>query len=267
MRYRFLPADVINDLLLEALAAPLLPTNELVVTKDHVVDKIRRLMEECVGKELLFFKAFLFLLSKTTYSGIADTDSEGWHNDASCDDVDGECINAWIPLYCSDPLSGLRIATREDNGWLYSKLPVPRARVDVLTRRRRQELFKTGGDDAIVLDVKNGAGFAFSRQDLKVREVLGGSVGNLVLFDQNELHQGFHGDGIRIQLTLKFRTAVSSVRSVVFPETPIAPSKHGVLERQLIQELLEIQMIGIRLLGTPLPFGSRQQLEHVHGHD
>src|SRR5690606_28572508 len=103
---------------------------QLIVAQEGVVERIRQRVVEHIGKDIVFFKAFLFLLSKTTYAGVAANNGEGWHNDASCDDVDGECFNVWIPLYCSDPGSGLRVAAREENEWLYSKLPVPRARVD-----------------------------------------------------------------------------------------------------------------------------------------
>ena len=253
----FLSCHLATELIRETLQAKLLGTNQLLIGSEHSVEAIRKLVASTLGRKVIFFKAFLFLLTETTYEGVQADDGEGWHNDASCNDVDGECINVWIPLYCSGQSSGLRIAARRDNEWLYSALPRPRARLDVLTKARRPDLFELDGrDDLLIIDNANGAGISLKISDLNVQEVIGASVCDAAIFSQSDLHQGIHGDGVRIQLTLKF-VADGNAGTAAQTDSSMAVqpklSKHGVLERQLIRELLGLQAAHLLETGKVLP--------------
>lgn len=253
----FLPSHLAEELVKETLHAKLLETNQLLIGSGRSVEAIRQRVGSVIGRDVVFFKAFLFLLTETTYESVRDDDGEGWHNDASCNDVNGECINVWIPLYCSGQSSGVRIAARRDNEWLYSALPQAGARLDVLTKARRPELFQSdGSDDLLVIDTANGAGISLKVSDLRVQTAIGVSVGDAVIFSQSDLHQGIHGDGVRIQLTLKFvADGNAEIAAQTASSTAIQPtlSKHGVLERQLMRELLGLQAAHFRENGRVLP--------------
>ncbi|MDY1034228.1 hypothetical protein [Stenotrophomonas sp. CFBP8980] len=253
----FLPNHLAEELVKETLQAKLLVTNQLLIGTAHSVELIRQRVGSVLGQDVVFFKAFLFLLTETTYEGVRVDDGEGWHNDASCNDVNGECINVWIPLYCSGQSSGVRVATRRDNEWLYSALPQAGARLDVLTKARRPDLFEgDGSDDLLVIDAANGAGISLKVSDLILQTAVGLSVGDAVIFSQRDLHQGIHGDGVRIQLTLKFVVdSNAAIAEETASSTSIKPtlSKHGVLERQLMRELLGLQAVHLRESGRVLP--------------
>lgn len=253
----FLSSQLAAELVKETLQARLLGTNQLLIGSEHSVEAIRQLVTSALGRKVVFFKAFLFLLTETTYEGVRADDGEGWHNDASCNDVNGECVNVWIPLYCSGQTSGLRIAARRDNEWLYSAFPEAMARLDVLTKARRPDLFEMDGSyDLLVIDTANEAGISLKLSDLSVQEVIEVSVGDAVIFSQSDLHQGIHDDGVRIQLTLKFvADGNAEIAAQTAPSTAIGPtlSKHGVLERQLIRELLGLQAVYLRETGGVLP--------------
>lgn len=253
----FLPSHLVEELVKETLQAKLLGTNQLLIGPGHSVEAIRQRVGSVLGRDVVFFKAFLFLLTETTYEGVRGDDGEGWHNDASCNDVNGECINVWIPLYCSGQSSGVRVAASRDNEWLYSALPQAGARLDVLTKERRPDLFEAdGSDDLLVIDAANGAGISLKFSDLSLQAAIGVSVGDAVIFSQSDLHQGIHGDGVRIQLTLKF-VADSNEDTIAQTASSTATqpklSKHGVLERQLIRELLGLQAAHLHESGRVLP--------------
>ncbi|MBK0026994.1 hypothetical protein IAE57_12535 [Stenotrophomonas sp. S48] len=257
----FLPSSVVVDLLDEVLQAKLLETNQLMIEPDRSVEAIKRLVGASIGRDITFFKAFLFLLTETTHESARANDGEGWHNDASCNDVDGECLNVWIPLYCSAKSSGLRIAPRHRNEWLYSALPRPRARLDVLTKTKRPDLFDPdSSDDLLIIDKDNGGGISARLSDIDIEDVSNVTVGDAAIFSQSDLHQGMHAEGVRIQLTLKFLTAgtshIANQRYMPAP-TPPSLSKHGRLERQLMQELLSLQSVHIRENGRSLAMFTR----------
>jgi hypothetical protein len=243
-----LSRDALHALVADALAAYDPQRNTIDLRDSRAVEDLRTRLEAVVGHELAYFGAFFLLVADTTIETANGNAGEGWHVDSTCTRIDGTCFNAWIPLYSRSTSTGVEVIARDDNAELYERLGDPCQPLDIFARNAATDLFaRLGvGDDTDLVLVRQGTRNALllCRDDLVVRRCENPQPGDVALFRQTEIHRGFHRDGLRVQLSIKFAAAdarpLAADGESAPPGRPL--SKHGRLEAQLVRELLGVQL-------------------------
>lgn len=243
----FVPPATMRSLIADVLAAYDPQRNALDLRQSAVVAQLGAQLETAIGRPLCFFAAFLFLVADTTLETVSSSPGRGWHVDSSCGEVDGDCYNLWLPLYSSAAGTGVEVVAAADNAEVYQLLGDPRLPLDILVRSGAPDLFAQLGADAqtdLIL-IRRGSPHALflSWNDLVLRRMENPNVGDAAVFRQTEIHRGFHGAGIRIQLSLKYAdSAAQPLESgACAAAVPRELSKHGRLQAQLVRELLQVQ--------------------------
>jgi hypothetical protein len=238
----------LRELVADALAAYDPRRNAIDLRGSRVVDGLRLQLEAVVGQPLAYYGAFFLLVSETTIETATGNAGDGWHVDSTCARIDGTCFNAWIPLYSRATSTGVEVIARDGNEELYERLGDPRRPLDIFARKRSADVFaRLGVDDGIdLVVVRQGTNNALllCQDDLVVHRYENPRPGDVALFRQTDIHRGFHDDGLRVQLSIKF--VVAGARTDPAGEEPVPPgrplTKHGRLEAQLVRELLGLQL-------------------------
>lgn len=244
----------LSDVTLRALAADVLqaynpPANAIDLASSRVVEEIRQSLEPVLQRPLRYFGAFVLLVSQTTIETATQNTSEGWHVDSSCAHVGGDCYNAWIPLYNSSTHTGIEVIAQDDNPEIYEHLGDATLPLDILVRTSAQNVFErltaSGDADLILLRREASRSLVLNWSDVAISSRSNPYVGDVALFKQTDIHRGFHHDGIRIQLSIKFLDAEAREIRTQAPQvsTPKPLSKHGRLEAQLVRELLGMSVL------------------------
>jgi hypothetical protein len=243
---RFLTQRRVSSLAKDVLTAYDGNGTALDLASSEVVEEVRLDAERLLGRKLHYYGAFLFFVAATTMETATGGAEAGWHIDGTCQSVEGDCFNAWIPLYCRSSSSGIEVISKVGNRRLYDEIgPNPRS-VKFLVRARAEAVFDQLGvaTDFAVVEEDSKRLIPVSSSDLVVSAFNNVAPGDLALFRQDEIHRGTHKDGIRIQLSVKFRCRRSVDRRAIGPlrSNHVKPiSKHGRLELLVIRELLSIQ--------------------------
>ncbi|QDE40697.1 hypothetical protein FIV34_16525 [Luteibacter pinisoli] len=228
------------------------PQSTNIELMDHAaIDELRDIAARAVGRPLYYWKAFLFVATETTMETVSSDASDGWHIDGSTTDAGHgvDCFNTWIPLYVSGASTGLAVIPREKNVELYACLGDARLPLGIYTRERAPEVLQqlqADSADFVFIRHATGDSVAALRGDLYVETIDAPVVGDAAIFYQNDIHRGFHEDGVRIQLSIKFTDSPLTSASRATHAKLKELSKHGRLEGVLVRELLKIskQMLG-----------------------
>jgi len=245
--------NFLSDATLRTLAADVLQAynpqvNAIDLSHSCVIDEIRQSLEPIVQRPLRYFGAFLLLVSHTTIETATKNVSEGWHVDSSCAHVSGDCYNTWIPLYNSSTNTGIQVIAQADNSEIYRHMGDATLPLEILVRTSAQEVFERldATDADLVLLRRDGSrSLVLNWSDVAICSRNNPCVGDVALFKQTEIHRGFHQNGIRIQLSVKFMDADAKEIHAQAPQTPMPKplTKHGRLEAQLVRELLGISVL------------------------
>jgi hypothetical protein len=221
--------------------------------------------------EVKLIQSFIFLASSSTMASRMTSPDQGWHTDGTCQVIDGDCFNVWIPIYNDSTCSGIEVMTEEGNKQLYQTLGDPTYPLMIYLRDAAPWVFDIMKKDipaeADMLLVKsyNGTILPVTKNKMHVVRCDNARPGDIAIFKQSELHRGFHENGIRIQLSLKFQTVDArlnpkpsnnlyklfekftggqggydqfmSFSKLFSPKYPM--SKHGMLEKDLLVTLLK----------------------------
>lgn len=173
---------------------------------ESIKSKIIAAIKQEFGVETEFLMSYIFLACETTMEAI--TARGGWHTDGTSCIVDGDCFNAWIPVYIDSTDTGLEIITQNQNRDFYQQIGDRTNPLQMLTKEVAPDIFKLIGapDDSnqVAINHFNGALVPFNINDLQVSRIDHPQAGDLGLFKQADIHRGFHTNGVRIQLSLKF---------------------------------------------------------------
>lgn len=221
------------------------------------------------GVEVEFLGAFMFLACSTTMERMKL--HGGWHTDSTCTVIDGDCFNAWIPLYVDSLDTGLEVIGEAENPDFYEQLGDPTQPLEIVSRNGSPHIFKMldipQSKDMVAINTLSGTVVPFHVEELNVSHFAAPKAGDLCLFRQSEVHRGFHQDGVRIQLSLKFfdkaaqlnkkqsnshykllhnnlgLDSIPSFINVLNQITPVKPlSKHGKLEGEMLKALFRTQL-------------------------
>jgi hypothetical protein len=221
--------------------------------------------------EVKLIQSFIFLASSSTMASRMTSPDQGWHTDGTCQVIDGDCFNVWVPIYNDSTCSGIEVMPEEGNKQLYQTLGDPTYPLMIYLRDAAPWVFdimkKDIPSEADMLLVKsyNGTILPVTKSKMNVVRCDNAQPGDIAIFKQSELHRGFHENGIRIQLSLKFQTADArlnpkpsnnlyklfekftggqggydqfmSFSKLFSPKYPM--SKHGMLEKDLLITLLK----------------------------
>ncbi len=254
--------------------------NKITLDKlGSIVPKLTSYISQAMDDEVEFLDLnFIFLASHTTMAPLINSESLGWHTDNTCSVIDGNCYNAWIPLFNDSPETGIEVIGDGQNKELFDRLGNPTFPLKVYCKKTAPGVFKlfpqVAGTDYDMIFVKpaHGTIVPFRERDLDISRSERPEAGDVAIFKQSDIHRGFHARGIRIQLSMKFaskkaqlNTAPSNSYYQLFKNfqptlgqnsarnisdiatfyrllemvTPKEPlSKHGRLEQDLIQSLL-----------------------------
>ncbi|MCJ8273192.1 MAG: hypothetical protein MJK04_27800 [Psychrosphaera sp.] len=184
---------------------------------EPVISKVGEWVGQMVGNEVEYLIAFIFLASDSTMNfGKPHSVCPSWHTDLTNRWVDGDCFNAWIPLYINAQGSGVSIISEMDNPLLYSELD-PTYKFSIYTREKQSAMFDLLAPncgpqiDMMVVTMHNGVIKLLNSDTLNIRRFDNAFVGDVGLFNQGHIHGGFHQKGIRIQLSLKFRVKTATL--------------------------------------------------------
>lgn len=243
---------------------------------EDIHTKIHQFFIENLGIEVDFLNSFIFFACETTMNSRIDSNSTGWHTDGTCSIVDGDCYNIWLPIYNDSSHTGIEVIPEEDNKELYAQLGDPTEVPMIYAKETSPEIFgffsgKIPSDtDLVIVKVASGLILPITKSKLKILRFENSQPGDVVIFKQSDLHRGFHSDGIRIQLSLKFRNKNSKINQkstnefyklfesinsgdqtfdnyqkfleFILPTGQL--SKHGVLEKQATSSLLKANLQG-----------------------
>uniref|UniRef100_A0A486XLQ1 Phytanoyl-CoA dioxygenase n=1 Tax=Rheinheimera sp. BAL341 TaxID=1708203 RepID=A0A486XLQ1_9GAMM len=254
--------------------------NQIVLDKlGSIVPKLTSHISDVVGEEVEFLNLnFIFLACNTTMAPLLNSESLGWHTDNTCSVIDGNCYNAWVPLFNDSTETGIEVIADGHNKELFSRLGDPTFPLKVYCKKTSPSVFKLfpqlAGTDYDMVFVKpyTGTIVPFRARDLEISKSERPEAGDVAIFKQTDVHRGFHSNGIRIQLSMKFasknarlNTAPSNSYYQLFKSFQLALgqsnsnnlsnianfyrflelvtpreilSKHGRLEQDLIQSLL-----------------------------
>jgi len=237
----------------------------------ELIQKISDHFESEYGVRVKFIQSFIFLASSTTMSSKATSADQGWHTDGTCQIIDGDCYNAWIPVYNDSTCTGIEVIPESENKDLYAALGDATDPPVVYVRDTAPWVFDimkgriASNADMIFVKSYNGTILPVCKKDLHIVRCEDPQPGDISIFKQSEIHRGFHKNGIRIQLSLKFQAIDARLNSnpsnnlyklfeafakgnggydeymeftkLFTPKTPL--SKHGILERDAILSLLK----------------------------
>jgi hypothetical protein len=179
---------------------------------DNILAKIAEHITGLTGQSVEYFRSFLFLASESTMVyDRAPQEIPGWHKDATCALVDGDCFNAWLPLYNEAENSGVAVISAAKNPQIYDKLEDLSYPLSIYTKQNDPAFFnmlegKIGPDiDMVLITPHNGVVVPINTNQLNITRYENPTAGDLAIFKQTEIHGGFHQSGVRIQLSLKFR--------------------------------------------------------------
>jgi hypothetical protein len=221
--------------------------------------------------EVKLIQSFIFLASSSTMSSRMTSPDQGWHTDGTCQVIDGDCFNVWIPIYNDSTCSGIEVIPEQENKQLYETLGDPTYPLMVYLRDAAPWVFDVmkrdipADADMLLVKTHNGTILPVAKNKMNVLRFDDARPGDIAIFKQSEVHRGFHENGIRIQLSLKFQTADArlnpkpsnnlyklfetftkgqggydqfmSFSKLFSPKYPM--SKHGMLEKDLLVTLLK----------------------------
>jgi len=184
------------------------PTNNSIHLEDadEIIKKVKNSIEEYNGCEVEYLTSYFFLACSTTMDRFES--NGGWHTDATCRAIEGDCYNAWIPIYVDSTNTGLEIIETLSNEGFYENLGDLTEPLTVYSRKSSEILF-----DAVRVNKNlyfmavnkfSGKVLPFSDESVNSTKILDPSAGDIVVFKQSELHRGIHDNGVRLQLSLKF---------------------------------------------------------------
>lgn len=239
-----------------------------------LIDKLIDHFRTELNVRVKHLQSFIFLASSTTMSSITNAPDQGWHIDGTNQLVDGDCYNVWIPLYNDSTKSGIEIITEKENKKLYQELGDVTYPIMVFTLEGFPSIFEllnasiAKDSDLILIKPNSGKILSVKKGELYIRRHVNPQSGDIEIFKQSELHRGFHDNGIRIQLSLKFRDENAALNSK--PSNPLYKifetysqgqggynefrnflkfftpkgqiTKHGMLEKDLIMTLLKNEL-------------------------
>lgn len=238
---------------------------------EGLIQKITEHFECEYGVQVKYIQSFIFLASSTTMSSKATSPDQGWHTDGTCQVIDGDCYNVWIPIYNDSTCTGIEVIPEKENRELYRILDDATYPIMVYLRDTAPVVFDimkgqiSDDDDMIFAKAYNGVIVPASRKKIYIERCENPEPGDICIFKQSEIHRGFHKNGIRIQLSLKFQTINARLNpkpsnnlyklfqnfskghgdyeqymeflKLFTPTSPI--SKHGMLEKDLLMTLLK----------------------------
>ena len=245
---------------------------------DGLIHKLTDFFSGNMGVQVDFMHSYIFLASETTMVSRMFNSDQGWHIDGTSQVIDGDCYNVWIPIYNDSSKSGVEIIPEEQNQDLYTSLGDLTYPVNIYTKNAASWIFKVlqeeipDDTDLIIAKPHNGMVLPLALNQLKTKRYENPRVGDIAIFKQTEIHRGFHSDGIRIQLSLKFKTKEARLNAKPsnteyqlfkvfskgsddygsfcnfqkFFNTNPPVSKHGRLERETIVSLLRNELIKIK---------------------
>ncbi|MGA4607261.1 hypothetical protein [Pseudoalteromonas maricaloris] len=169
-----------------------------------VIEKIIDKISTVFGLETRYLTSYVFLACDTTMERFKV--NGGWHTDATCSTIDGTCFNAWLPIYVNSENTGLEIIEKTNNPKFYAKLGDSTEPLAILSKLGAPHLFNASKEDHnyVAVNKYSGTLTTFSERDLQISRVDSPKPGDLCLFEQTDIHRGYHTDGMRIQLSLKF---------------------------------------------------------------
>jgi hypothetical protein len=242
---------------------------------DHILKKIERCFEEKLLREVEHVQSLIFLSSTTTMAPRMLSASQGWHIDGFSTYIEGECFNVWLPIYNDSTDTGLEIISEEHNKELFAKIGDQTEEPLVYTKETAPRMFKilTGkippDSDLLIVKVASGLTLPIKKGNAQILRYENPSAGDVVIFKQTDIHRGFLSNGIRIQLSLKFRVKDSRLNTrhtntfyklfesiygskksigeyrdfmeMFIPKPEV--TKHGSLERETILSLLKSELL------------------------
>ncbi len=247
------------------------PANNIISLSgiDEIKQKIQAQIEAHYGVSTEFLMAYLFLACETTMEKFEQ--SLGWHTDGSCNFVDGDCFNAWLPIYNDSNDTGMEIISDKENPELYRHVGDQTHSLQIFNRQHDAATFAMvrapQEADMLVINHFSGDVFPFDKSKLNISKIEKPQLGDLAIFKQTDIHRGFHNGGVRIQLSLKFisseaklntkasnsyyklfekMTGGGSIHQFLAARSALVPprrlSKHGKLEGILVKTLLNNQL-------------------------
>ena len=252
---------------------------------DTVIQKLTEFFKNSMGIEVDFIQSYIFLASETTMVSRMISNDQGWHIDGTSQVIDGDCYNVWIPIYNDSYESGVEVISEEQNPDIYNSLGDPTYPVNIYTKNTASWIFKVLQEeipedtDLIIVKPHNGVVLSLELGQVNTWKCNHPEIGDIAIFKQTEIHRGFHSDGIRIQLSLKFKTKDAKLNAkpsntqyqlfkvlskgsddyeqfCSFQEFLSAKpelSKHGRLERQAIVSLLKSELLRVKYMNNQVP--------------
>ena len=238
---------------------------------DGLINRITRFFAEEYGVKAKFWQSFIFLANSSKMAPGATASDQTWHTDGSCQIIDGDCYNVWIPIYNDAASTGIEVIPEKGNEELYAKLGDPTYPLTVYLRDAVPWIFDILKEqippetDTLLVKMYNGAIIPLGRYQTNMVRIENPKPGSLSIFKQSEVHRGFNNNGIRIQLVLKFQDVNAKLN--VKPSNNLyklfetftqgkggfdqylefmkmftqkaSISKHGILEGDLLMSLLK----------------------------
>lgn len=211
----FLNADELTTLRTSASAAALSVKSDNRIELqgvEAILAKVAAYIQQTTGQEVEHLFSYVFLASESTMNyGKPPRTMPSWHVDGTSQWVDGDCFNAWIPLYNDSSETGMAYIPESENQALYAGLGDQTSPLQVFTREKDAALFgllppgTPEAVDMILIRPDSGLIMPIASAQLNIERFDNPTAGDLGLFRQSEVHGGFHQGGIRIQLSLKFR--------------------------------------------------------------
>ena len=236
---------------------------------EDIKAKVAKAITAQYAVEVRFLQSFVFLACSTTMENFHLTD--GWHTDGTSRVVDGDCFNAWLPIYVDSTNTGIEVIDQEDNPAFYQQLGDLTQPLEIAMRKTQPQIFNIINApaelDKMVVNRFSGNVVPYNDSQVQVSTCKAPNPGDLCLFRQNDIHRGFHTDGVRIQLSLKFVSTQAKlnqrhtnldypvlrnfiggndIHQFLVAQQQMSStkhlSKHGRLEGEFIQSLLRAQL-------------------------
>jgi hypothetical protein len=185
-----------------------------------LLEQIGEHVGRLAATEVDFLSASIELVCDATLNhGKPQGDTPHWHTDSSNRWVSGECFNVCVPLYNDSVASGLSVIAADDNPGLYQQLGDRSYPIVVYSREKTPSFFallppKTPKQiDLLVLNGFEGRIIPCSSDSLQISTSTALQPGDIGVFRHDDIYGSFLQSGIRIELSLKFKSSEAKLNT------------------------------------------------------